>query len=84
LPDCPSFDQCVGECDQNDGCFQALYDGQDCVLGTRNFRLGVERKPDQDKKWQSKWNKKRIHDWATAHIACSNMSFAFKDAFVCG
>jgi hypothetical protein len=61
-----------------------LYDGKDCILGTRNFRLGVEKEPERNRKWQSQWNKRRIRDWVEAHTDCSNLSLAFKDAFVCG
>ncbi|KIW02401.1 uncharacterized protein PV09_06221 [Verruconis gallopava] len=84
LPDCPSFEACINECNENDGCFQASYDGSECILGTRNFRVGVEKKPEESKKWQSMWNKRRMREWAVVHVDCTNLHVAFKDSFVCG
>jgi hypothetical protein len=83
VPDCPSLEQCISECEQNKGCFQALYDGKDCTLGTRHFMLGVKREPAKGKTWQSYWNKLRMYEFAKKHQDCSNANLAFKDHFVC-
>jgi len=83
VPDCPSFEQCASECEKNSGCFQASFDGKDCTLGTRFFKLGLKREPEGGKVWQSMWNKYRIYEWAKAHGDCSKYKPGFHDAFVC-
>lgn len=84
IPNCPSFDECIRVCNENEKCFQSLFDGSDCLLGTKHFRLGEQKKPEDGKKWQSQWNKERMLKWAGEHTDCSNLSLAFHDAFVCG
>ena len=54
------FDDCATACEKDKRCFQALYDGTSCRLGTKNFRMGDGRKPEDGKMWQSMWMKKRI------------------------
>lgn len=86
VPDCPSFEQCKTECEQNTHCFQASYDGKDCTLGTRLFRLGTKKEPTGafgERKWQSVWIKKRMYEFAKKHSDCTNVQLGFKDAFVC-
>jgi hypothetical protein len=83
MPDVATFEQCASECEQNTGCFQASYDGKDCTLGTRSFRLGVKREPEGNKKWQSIWIKKRMLDFTHKHAECTGYEFVFHDAFVC-
>ena len=83
MPNIKSFEQCASECEQNASCFQASFDGTDCTLGTRHFRLGEKRVREGNKKWQSMWIKKRMADWAQKNSNCANHKIEFRDAFVC-
>ncbi|KAF4629430.1 hypothetical protein G7Y89_g8721 [Cudoniella acicularis] len=75
LKDIDSVEDCTAACAKNTDCFQSVYDGEECRLGTQNFRLGIFQKPEDGKKWQSSWNRTRIQKWVSKQKPCSDITY---------
>lgn len=76
-----SAKDCVKACESNPDCFQSMFvsDGQ-CTLGTKHFRLGVGKAPDEDgKSYYSHWNRARIDRWIGQQKPCGRVVFPFQE-----
>jgi hypothetical protein len=74
--DINSADDCVNACKSNSNCLQALFRGDECVLGTEHIALGIKHHED-GKKWHSFWNKARIAEWVAKHECNDPIKFPF-------
>jgi hypothetical protein len=69
---------CQKLCKDNENCFQTLYDGKVCILGTDFFKLGYLRNATETQRWQSSWNRSRIAAWVSSH-PCDAVKFTFEN-----
>ncbi|KAF4626569.1 hypothetical protein G7Y89_g11592 [Cudoniella acicularis] len=74
-----SVEGCIEACANNSDCFQSLYTGDECSLGTKNFRFGEKHAPEGNKKWQSSWNRTRIAAWVSKQTPCNSVAFPFQE-----
>jgi hypothetical protein len=79
LEDIDSVRNCRDECSARHNCFQFSYDGKMCTLGISTFRVGGKRKPEDGRRWQSGWFKKRIETWVATEAPCTTINFPLDD-----
>lgn len=73
-----SAEHCTEACKKNKHCFQSLFNGVECTLGTRGFRYGQKRLPEGEKQWQSNWNRERIAAWVAKQKPCKKVQFPYE------
>jgi len=79
VDDIESAEDCREACGKNTECFQSLYNGEECNLGTKSFKIGEKHKREDGKKWQSSWNRTRIEDWALKQKPCGSVEYPFEE-----
>jgi hypothetical protein len=79
VSDIDSVESCIEACANNPECFQSLFNGEECTLGTKNFRFGEKREPEDGKTWQSSWNITRIEAWVSKQEPCAEITFPFEE-----
>jgi hypothetical protein len=74
-----SAEECAKACAKKEDCFQSLYNGEECTLGTKSIVFGKKREPEGGKKWQSSWNTTRIKEWIANQESCDALKFPYQD-----
>ncbi|PVH71938.1 glycosyltransferase family 31 protein [Cadophora sp. DSE1049] len=80
VPNITSAAECARACERDGHCLQSLFNGEECKLGTTKITFGEKYDPENDEKtWQSTWNKKRIAAWVAKQSRCRTVKFPFED-----